>query len=106
LSQLSRSFSNLSPCLAKFNLSLSSVFPFSTKLEKTKKVHFCASKLHAKISVHFGFARIMTTRLQQGLHSTEIYNSTIIYMGEKTSLKSLCQPDALHNFFAWKGLSG
>jgi hypothetical protein len=36
----------------------------------------------------------------------EIYNSTIMYMGEKTSLPSLCQPDTLHQFFGFKGLTG
>ena len=36
----------------------------------------------------------------------EIYNSTIMYMGEKTSLPSLCQPDTLHQFFGFRGLTG
>ena len=28
------------------------------------------------------------------------------YNGEKTSISSLCKPDALHRFFAFKGLTG
>ena len=36
----------------------------------------------------------------------EIYNGTIMYMGEKTSLPSLCQPDTLHQFMGYKGLTG
>jgi hypothetical protein len=36
----------------------------------------------------------------------EIYNSTIMYNGDKTSLASLCQPDTLHQFMGFKGLTG